>query len=113
MTMGDTMISDEEIEKAIDYLRDNATEAAQARANRIYVEEYRKSLKAMIMKEHADIPVSAQEREAYSDKRYLSHLIALQQAVKEDEYRRFLRVAAEAKIEAWRTIQANHRSMKV
>ena len=107
------MISDDEVEKAIDYLRDNATEAAQARANRIYIEEYRKSLKAMIMKEHADIPVSAQEREAYADKRYLSHLLALQQAVKEDEYRRFLRVAAEAKIEAWRSFQANYRSMKV
>lgn len=107
------MITDDDVEKAIDYLRDSADEAAQARANRVYMEEYRKSLKAMIMKEHTQLPVSAQEREAYADKRYLSHLLGLQQSVKEDEYRRFLRVAADAKIEAWRSFQANYRAMKV
>lgn len=107
------MITDDDVEKAIDYLRDSADEASQARANRVYMEEYRKSLKAMIMKEHTQLPVSAQEREAYADKRYLSHLLGLQQSVKEDEYRRFLRVAADAKIEAWRSFQANYRAMKV
>ena len=44
------MITDLEIEKAVDYLRDNATKAAQARANRIYLEEYRKTIKAEIMR---------------------------------------------------------------
>ena len=107
------MITDDDVEKAIDYLRDSADEASQARANRVYMEEYRKSLKAMIMKEHTQLPVSAQEREAYADKRYLSHLLGLQQSVKEDEYRRFLRVPADAKIEAWRSFQANYRAMKV
>ncbi len=32
-------ISDEEIDKALDYLRDNADAAAQARAERVYLEE--------------------------------------------------------------------------
>ena len=77
------------------------------------MEEFRKSLKALIMKEHADLPVSAQEREAYSDERYIQHLQAMQTAVKLDEKNRFLRIAAEAKIEAWRSFSANHRAMKV
>lgn len=107
------MLTDDDVEKALDYLRDSAVDAAQTRANRIYMEEFRKSLKALIMKEHADLPVSAQEREAYSDERYIQHLQAMQTAVKLDEKNRFLRIAAEAKIEAWRSFSANHRAMKV
>jgi len=108
-----TGISDQEIEKALDYLRDNASVAAQARAERIYIEEYRKSIKAQIMKEHADMPVSAQEREAYADDRYIRHLDAIRDAVYEDEKHRFLMKAAEAKIDAWRTKCSNERAMKL
>ena len=107
------MISDEDVEKAIDYLRDNADNAAKARAERIYMEEFRKSLKALIMKEHIDATVSAQEREAYADPRYQTHLEALRQAVYRDEKARFMRIAAEAKIEAWRSLSANSRAMKI
>lgn len=107
------MISDEDVEKAIDYLRDNADNAAKARAERIYMEEFRKSLKALIMKDHIDATVSAQEREAYADPRYQTHLEALRQAVYRDEKARFMRIAAEAKIEAWRTSSANQRAISI
>ena len=107
------MISDEDVEKAIDYLRDNAENAAKARAERIYMDEFRKSLKALIMKEHIDATVSAQEREAYADTRYQTHLEALRQAVYRDEKARFMRIAAEAKIEAWRTSSANQRAISI
>ena len=43
------MISQRDIEKALDFLRDSAEEAAVSRSNRIYLEEYRKSLKAQLM----------------------------------------------------------------
>lgn len=104
------MIEDEHIEKALDFLRDNADEAAKARAERIYMEEFRKSLKAQIMSEHLAEALGAQERIAYADQRYLNHLAGLKQAVFLDERLRFLRGAAEAKIEAWRTMQANQRA---
>ena len=107
------MIPDDDVEKAIDYLRDNANAAAQARANRIYMDEFRKSLKALIMKEHLDLSVNAQEREAYADQRYADHLNAMKQAIAIDEKMRFTRVAAEAKIEAWRSMSANHRAIKI
>ncbi len=104
------MITDEEISKALDYLRDSAPKAAKARAERIYVEEYRKTMKAQLMKEHAGEALGAQEREAYADPRYLEHLQAIREAVREDEHLRFMRVAAEAKIEAWRSMCANNRT---
>jgi hypothetical protein len=74
--MNRSFITDEEIDKALDYLRDNARDAAQAKANRVYVEEYRKTLKAQLMKEHGSLSAVLQEREAYSDPRYAEHLQA-------------------------------------
>jgi hypothetical protein len=107
------MISDDDIEKALDYLRASTNKAAQARAERAYVEEFRKSIKASIMKEHVDQPLGAQEREAYDDPRYREHLQAIKEAVYADEYQRFAREAALAKIEAWRTQCSNRRADRV
>ena len=98
------MISQKDIEKALDFLRDSATEAAQNRANRVYVEDYLKVVKANIMASHADKPVNAQEREAYIHLDYLAHLEAIKEAVYEDEKLRFLIDAAKSKISAWQTI---------
>ncbi len=103
------MITDEQAEKALDYLRDNADKTAAARANRIYMEEYRKSLKAIIMSEYVGEPVNAQERYAYSDPRYIEHLQSIKEAVKQDEQAKWMMTAAEAKLEAWRTMSANNR----
>ena len=44
------MINETDVEKAVDYLRDSSNEAAVATANRKYLDEFRKSLKALIMK---------------------------------------------------------------
>lgn len=106
------MISDDDIEKAVDYLRANSRPAAQAKANRIYMEEYRKVVKAQIMREHEGA-LGTQEREAYSDARYKQHLEALKEAIEKDEYNRWMMVAAEAKIEAWRSQQANMRAVRL
>jgi 16S rRNA G966 N2-methylase RsmD len=103
------MITDEMVEKALDYLRDMGEEAAVAKAQRIYLEEFRKVVKADIMKQHLDKAVNAQEREAYSDPTYKQHLIAMREAIEADERHRWMMASAQAKIEAWRTQQANRR----
>ena len=104
------MVKDEELDKALAYLRDTAVEAAQARAERLYLDDYSRVLRATIMSEHLSEPVNAQERYAYGDTRYKNHLEGLKQAIFLDERHRFLREAASAKIEAWRTYQANLRA---
>ena len=103
------MIPESDIEKAIDFLRDTAEACAKKRAERLYLEDFSRSLKAQIMSEYLAEPLGAQERHAYSDIRYRNHLEALKIAIYEDEKGRFLRDAANAKIEAWRTQQANQR----
>lgn len=107
------LVSDEKVQEALDFLADDADRAAKHRAERIYVEEFRKTMKAKVMKEHASLPIGAQEREAYADPRYIAHLDALRQAVFEDSRMTFKRIAAEAVIEAWRSQSANYRAMKI
>lgn len=104
------MISDDDIERAVDYMRDNAIKAAKAKAERIYMEEYRHVVKSQIMRENDDKSLGAQEAVAYADPRYREHLKALHAAVESDEYHRWMLKAAEAKIEAWRTQCSNQRA---
>jgi|TARA_R110000796_G_scaffold171601_1_gene288662 hypothetical protein len=107
------LITDEDVDKAVDFLRNTAEQSAKYKAERVYLDEYRKSLKALLMKNHLDLPVSAQEREAYASPVYIQHLETLKVAIERDEKQRFLRVAAEAKIEAWRSMSANIRAIKI
>lgn len=103
------MISEQDIERAFDWLVQNADKAAETRAARIYLEEGRKRLKAIIMSEHVNMPVSAQEREAYADDRYKVHLEGLREAIAADEKMKWLKDTAIAKIEAWRTLESSRR----
>lgn len=105
------MITDEDIEKALDYLRDSVEEAAQARANKVYLTEFRKTKKALLMQDCNEEAVNAQERYAYAHRDYQEVLQGLKEAVRQDARHEFRRKAAEAKIEAWRTQQANFRGM--
>jgi len=107
------IITDEDVEKAVGFLINTAEKAAKYKAERIYLTEYRKSLKALLMKDNLDLPISAQEREAYASPVYISHLDSLRSAIERDEKQRFLRIAAEAKIEAWRSMSANIRAVKL
>lgn len=106
------MITEDDVNRALEWLVANADKAAEARATRQYLEDFSRSIKAEIMSEHISEPVNAQERFAYSDTRYKTHLDGLRVAIKEDEKFRWLKDTALAKIEAWRTQQANLRGVK-
>lgn len=104
------MISEAIVDKALEYLRDTAPLAAKARAERHYLEEYKKSKKALLMGKHVDQAVNAQEREALSDPEYIEFLRTVSDAIEADETYRFKREAAQAIIEAWRTQCSNQRA---
>lgn len=106
-------MSDEDINvfRALDFLRDTAPLYAKAKAERVYLEEFRKSKKAILMKqvEPQYASAAAQEREAYAHPDYLQLLEALKIATEEEERLRWLIVAAQAKIECWRSIESSRR----
>ena len=99
--------------RSLDFIRDNAPAYAKAKSDRIHVEEFRKTKKALLMRQ-AEIEghksAVAQEREAYAHPEYIQLLEGLRAAVEEEERLRWLMVAAQAKIEAWRTIESTRRA---
>ena len=97
---------------AIDFMIANSKRYAQAMANRVYVEEMRKTMKAELCKEALSTgieAVNAQEREAYSHPDYKQHLLAIKEAIEEEERLRWLLVAAQARIDVWRSMEASNR----
>ena len=104
------MIAEDDIERAVNWLAANASAAAKARAEREYMSEYRKSLKAKLMQSFGDKPLAAAERDAYAHPEYVLHLDAYRTAIEIDERMRWLQAAAEAKLSAWQTQQRSLRT---
>lgn len=96
--------------KAIDFMIRHASDFAQAKANRVYMEEYRKTLKAQLMARDKSLPLAAQERDAYADQAYVDHLEGLREAVASEEMLRWQLVAAQARVEVWRSQEASSRA---
>jgi len=108
------MVMNEEIDvfKCLDYIRDNSKKYAYAKANRVYIEEYRRTLKASLMSEamiNGVEAISAQERDALSHQDYAKLLLGLKEAIALEEDLRWKLIGAQAKIEVFRTLQANNR----
>ena len=96
--------------KAVDYILKNAPAYAKARAERIYLEEYRKSLKAILSRADTSKTVAEREAAAYAHHEYLSLLDGLRVAVEQEEKLRWDLVAAQARIEIWRSQEATNRT---
>lgn len=104
------MITQEQAEKSVDWLRDNARDMAQARATRVYMEQWIKTVKATLQQEINAQSMAASEMLALANPKYLAALQAYREAVEADEYNRFMVTAAEAKIEAWRSQESTRRA---
>ena len=105
------MISQDDVEAALEFMRKNAQPLAAAKANRIYLEQFRKSKKAMLFSECEEGTVAAKENWAYAHPEYLEVLEGLKAAVEQEEHIKWKMTAAEMKVEVWRTQQANARSV--
>lgn len=102
------MITQEQAEAANDYIRDHAKEYAQAKADRIQLEHFRKSQEAILAAKGAGT-VQARQAYAFDHPDYRQILEALRDAVEREEFTRYRIKAAELKIEIWRTQEANNR----
>jgi len=102
-------ITEEEIQRAVDYLRDSARSAAQARAEYEYLEPWKKTVRAKATLASGAKTVAEREAEGEASPEYAEALLAWKAAVEAWEYIRGLRNAAEARIQAWQTESANQR----
>lgn len=104
------MISEDEVDKALHYLRESAEKAAVARANARYLESYLKTLKATLKARHVGMSNAAAEDAALSSPEYRDALEGYKVAVEQDAFHTFKRDAASALISAWQTEQRSLRS---
>ena len=105
------MITEEEVEKCLDFKRDMATLIAQALHDRTQLETFKKvKLSLLFFEAPSHFKIGEKEQWAYAHKEYQEVITGLAAAVQEHERLRQLISAADAKIEVWRTIQANHRA---
>ena len=102
-------MQDRDPHEAVDYILRHAKHFAKAKAERTYIEHYRKSLKAILMKKSNESAIGAQEREAYAHPEMMELIKGLQAAVEIEEKLKWDITAAELRVEIWRTEQANNR----
>ena len=101
---------DRDPHKAVDYIIVNAKKFAKAKAERVYLEEFRKSLKAILMKRSMENAIGAQEREAYAHDENDQLLHGHKDAIEVEEKLRWDLIGAQARVEIWSTEQANKRA---
>lgn len=104
------MITDEQVEAALEYLRDSAKPAAVARAQARTLEKYLGVVEAEQKALHGAKSNSAAQDLARASGEYKQAITAWEEAVRKDGEFTMLREAAASRIEAWRTMCSNARA---
>lgn len=95
--------------KAVDYILANAGKFAAAKAQRCYLEEFRKSKKALLMGQSPAKSAVEREQYAYAHEDYLGLLGGLKAAIEAEELIKWKMTAAQLEVEIWRTREASNR----
>ena len=96
--------------KAVDYIIANASKFAQAKANRVFLDEFRKSKKALLMSQSTAEAANAREQFAYAHPEYVELLQGLKEAVETEEKLKWELVAAQLRVDVWRSEEASNRN---
>lgn len=107
------MISDEQVEQALDYLRNSASRAAVARAQSKTLEKYLGVVEAQQKSLQGGLSNAAAQDVARASPEYKAALEGWKEAIRQDCEYTMLREAASSRIEAWRTMSSNERAMRV
>ena len=95
--------------KAVEYLRDNAPKYAEAKANRVFIENYLRSIKSKLMG-NEEGTLGAKEAYAYAHDDYVKQLEGLKAATEEEERLKFMLKAAELRIEIYKVQEYTKRA---
>ena len=103
------MITDDQVESALDYLRDSAKPASVAKAQSKTLEKYVGVVEAQQKVMQRGLSNAAAQDAARSSPEFKQALDAWEEAVRRDGEFTMLREAASSRIEAWRTMCSNAR----
>ena len=96
--------------QAVDYVLKNSKKYAMAKAQRMYLEEFRKSKKAILMSQSTAETAVAREQYAYAHPEYIEVLNGIREAVQEEERLRWELIAAQARVDIWRSEESTKRA---
>ena len=96
---------------AIDFMLKNAKSYAKAKADVTYIEQFRKSKKAMLYANAIGNTIADKDSYARSHPEYLELLDGLREAVEKAEGLRWQLIAAQARIDVWRSQEASNRTI--
>lgn len=96
---------------AIETMWKIAPEYAKAKAERVYLEEFTRVLKATLMTQWPELAVNGQERNALAHPDFLVHLEGLRNAVEREEMLRWRLTSAQTGVDVWRSMNASNRAI--
>ena len=96
---------------AVDYIYKNAPHFAKAKSDRVYLEEFRKTKKSLLMLASGESSAVMREADAYAHPEYQQLLDGLRVAVEQEEALKWQLTAAQARIEIFRTTEASARAL--
>ena len=97
--------------EAVDYIYKNAPAFAKAKSDRVYLEEFRKTKKSLLMMASGESSAVMRETDAYALPEYQELLAGLRVAVEQEEALKWQLTAAQARIEIYRTSEASARAL--
>ena len=97
--------------RAVEYIMKHSAEFAKAKAERVYIENYLRSKKSLIMAKSSAKSVAAAEVDAYADPEYIGLLEGLKEAVETEEKLKWMLTSAQLKVEIWRSQEATNRAI--
>ena len=109
------MISDDDVERALNYLRDSSPKAAVARSQAKTLEKYLGIVEAKCkaLATSDGMSNAASQDWARSSDDYKQALDGWMEAVRQDAEFTMLREAASSRILAWQTMSANERATRI
>lgn len=109
----DGPITQSRAEKATEWMVHNAQKLGEAKAHRDYCENMLRVTKSLVMKNSNEKSAAAQEREAYASDQYLEAIRKVYDATVAHETLLAKRMAAQAVIEVWRSLNSNLKGARV
>lgn len=104
------MITEKQIEAALEYLRESVDDASKAKSDMVLTEQWIKTTKAKLMAQNAGTSMAAAEAKALADPAFAQAVEAYGAAVQLFSFHQMKRETAQAWIEAWRTQSSNQRA---
>lgn len=96
----------------LEKMRESIPKFADAKATRIYLENFRHSKRAMLMNQCRAKTVSEREQFAYGHPEYIAVLDGLREAVKQEEQLKWQLERMKMDLSLWQSVNANNRYLQ-